>query len=279
MKLPEAFGKHRAEYLAAAAVAALLYIFFIREMFFISYSSPTFDEAYYPAYGYSLLKTGDWRLASDKGDLVPLLTALPLLAVNAGFNAKDEHWKKLAAGKDYSDVWQYSMDFLHYNRVQADKLLFYARLPIIFLAMLLGLGVYVWSSRLYGKAGGLLSLFLYTTCPNILAHAGLATEDMAASVFAFLTLYAYGRYNRRKEASGVLLAGAALGLALNAKQSNILLFPALAGCLLYEHFSGRGNGEQLKRKCLEFGALCAAAALALLAFYGVVHIKLFPGLL
>ncbi|MEK7720781.1 MAG: hypothetical protein AAB359_00160, partial [Elusimicrobiota bacterium] len=69
MRLPEALLKCRAGYLPVFAAAALLALFLIREIGYISYSSPTFDEGYYTAYGYSLVKTGEWRLANDKTNL------------------------------------------------------------------------------------------------------------------------------------------------------------------------------------------------------------------
>ena len=70
---------------SARAAALLLAVFFIRELYYVSYSSPTFDEAQYTAYGFSLLKKGDFRLANYKPDLVPVLSALPLLATAAYF--------------------------------------------------------------------------------------------------------------------------------------------------------------------------------------------------
>lgn len=261
--------------LTVLAVPLLLSVFFIREMYYISYSSPTFDEAYYMTYGYSLLKTGDWRLSSDKPNLVPLLTALPLLATGARLDTGSKHWRNLEKGKDYEDVWMFALEFLHNNTLSADKLLFYARLPVIFLALLLGLGVYAWSEQLYGKTAGLLSLLLYTTCPNILAHAGLATEDMAFTAFSFITVYCYSRFSSTKKTLDLLLAGAALGLAFNTKHTAMLLLPALAGCCLYEYSPRAGTDGGLKRGCLELGAALAAAALVLLPFYGVFSINYF----
>lgn len=273
MKALEVLGKCRERYLAAFAVAAFLSIFFIREMYYVAYSSPTFDEGQYVSYGYSLLKTGDWRLANFKPNLVPLMSALPLLAAGARLDTASEHWKNLDKAVDIRDVWPYTLEFLHNNVIPADKLLFYSRLPVIFLALLLGLGVYAWTARLYGKSAGLLSLALYTTCPNMLAHGGLVTEDMAFTLFAFITVFFYYTYNRAKKNSRLLLAGASLGLALNTKYTAVLLFPALAGYCLLEYFARGGADDGLKRRALALSAVFAAAALVLLSFYGLPSIK------
>lgn len=248
-------------------------------MYYISYSSPTFDEGQYTAYGYSLLKTGDWRLANSKPDMVPLIAALPLLAAGVRLDTGNEHWKNLDAGIDIKDVWPCTLDFLHDNVIPADKLLFYARLPVIFLALLLGLAVYNWSSRLYGKAAGILSLALFTTCPNMLAHAGLVTEDMTFTLLAFVTIYCYDRYNRTGKFGALLLTGAALGLALNTKNTALLLLPALAGHCLFEYLSRGAADRGLKRGCFALGAIFTIAVLVLLPFYSVFSIDhLFVGL-
>lgn len=261
-------SKRHKEYIFALAAAALAAVFFIRELYHVSYASPTFDEGYYAAYGFSLLKTGDWRLANDKPNMAPLMAAAPLLAAGARFDTDNPHWKNLGAGGDYSDVWRCALQFLHRNVLPPDTLLFYARLPIIFLALLLGLGVYAWSSRLHGRAGGLLSLFLYTTSPNILANAGLVTEDLVFTAFAFGTVWLYSLYSRRKSTPLLLATGLMLGLALNSKHTALLLIPVLAGHALLDRLSSAGENSGVRSWALSHLAVLGTAAAVLSAFYG-----------
>ncbi|MCM2268307.1 MAG: hypothetical protein NDI60_11105, partial [Elusimicrobiales bacterium] len=164
---PGLAGKNRAGLLAGLGAFFLLAVFLVRGVGYISYSSPTYDEAYYAAYGASLLETGQWRLAADKPNLAPLLAAIPLRAAGARFDTGNRYWRSLESAQDYGDVWLCALDFLHKNVLPADRLIFYARLPGLLLGLLTGLAVYAWSSRLYGRAGGLLSLFLFASCPNI----------------------------------------------------------------------------------------------------------------
>ncbi len=266
---PERPSRKAGGYAAAAAVALLLAVFFVRELYYVSYSSPTFDEAQYTAYGFSLLKTGDFRLANYKPDLVPVLSALPLLATRARLDTSDPHWKNAAASTD--DLWRATLDFLHRNVLPADELLFYARLPIIFLAMLLGLAVYDWSSRLYGRAAGLLSLLLFTTGPNMLAHGGLVTEDMAFAALSFSAVYAWYLYNRTGGKGALAACGLLLGLALNAKYTAVLLPPSLAVYLLLELRQRRAAAPEVRRGLAALGTAFGLAAFTLLAFYGFAH--------
>lgn len=260
-------------HLPALAVAVLLSIFFLREMFYISYVSPTFDEGQYTSYGFSLLKTGDYRLANFKPNLVPLLSSLPVAAAGARLDTANEHWRNLDKRISIDDVWPFTLHFLHRNVLAPDTLLFYARLPIIFMALLLGLGVYHWASRLYGWPAGLLSLFLFTTCPNMLAHGGLVTEDMAFAFLSFASVYLFYLYNRSERAALLAAAAAALGLALNAKYTAVLLFPALAAYCLLEHRASGESASALRRRGALLAAAFAAAAAAVFLFYGFPAIK------
>ncbi len=266
---PEPPSRKAGSYAATAAVTLLLAVFFVRELYYVSYSSPTFDEAQYTAYGFSLLKTGDFRLANYKPDLVPLLSALPLLATRARLDTSDPHWKNAGASSD--DLWQATLDFLHHNVLPADELLFYARLPIIFLALMLGLAVYDWSSRLYGRAAGLLSLLLFTTGPNMLAYGGLVTEDMAFTALSFLAVYAWYLYNREGGKAALAASGLFLGLALNAKYTAVLLLPSLAAYLLLELRLRRAAVPEVRSGLAALGTVFGLAALTLLAFYGFTH--------
>jgi hypothetical protein len=97
-------------------------------------------------------------------------------------------------------------------------------------ALTLGLGAIVlcWTRALYGRAGALLALTLYTFDPNLLAHSVLITTDLYATAAVTLFLYAYWRY--LEEGGMRLLLGTALllGVAQIAKYTCIYLFPVVA---------------------------------------------------
>ncbi len=65
---------------------------------------------------------------------------------------------------------------------------------LLFAALALGV-VWLWASRLHGPGGGLLACLVAACCPNVLAHAGLATLDMAAAATLLAAAYALGRWS------------------------------------------------------------------------------------
>lgn len=108
-------------------------------------------------------------------------------------------------------------------------ILFIGRVANSFLSLFLASLVYNWSKQLsHGRPAGLLALLLYTFDPNILAHSALATTDLGTSFFILLAVYVCVRQWQNPSRRGFWAAGLALGLALSAKFSGVLLFPAVA---------------------------------------------------
>lgn len=71
----------------------------------------------------------------------------------------------------------------------ADRLLFWGRLPVTLLGVLLGLLIFVWARDLFGVAGGFFALALFCFDPNFIAHSGLVTTDVGAAFFIAGTVY------------------------------------------------------------------------------------------
>lgn len=75
-----------------------------------------------------------------------------------------------------------------------------------------GYFVFRWSRDLFGEYGALLSLSLWIIDPNILAHAGLVTPDIGATVLSFIATYYFWRYLQSPSLRTALVSGALLGL-------------------------------------------------------------------
>lgn len=134
---------------------------------------------------------------------------------------------KAPAGTDNSNMWQVS------NRVldeSADYLrtLLLARLGILpfFLAACALLAA--WAKRWFGVEGAIIATVLLTTTPPVLAHAGLATTDMASAATVFLALGSLFAAISEPTWRTALTASACIALALLAKFSSI---PYLAVCI------------------------------------------------
>jgi len=114
--------------------------------------------------------------------------------------------------------WAPQADLLsavHLARI-VDLLLFF---PIT--ALLL----YLWSRELFGRRGALVSTVLFAGCPLVLAHARLATTDMAACFTFFAAFFALWRLYSKTTPQRTLICGLALGLAFLAKYSTVLIVP------------------------------------------------------
>ncbi|MGH6983719.1 MAG: ArnT family glycosyltransferase [Stellaceae bacterium] len=93
--------------------------------------------------------------------------------------------------------------------------------------LLLATGViWRWSRDLGGELTGLCALALFLTLPPVLAHAGLATADMAVAATFGLAVLAAIRWLERPDLGRSLALGAAGALMILSKFTVFLFFPA-----------------------------------------------------
>lgn len=145
--------------------------------------STTFDETAHLTAGYSYWTENDYRLHPENGNLPQRWAALALLGGGWHFPGRDN------AGWKVSDVWFVGGSFLYELGNDPDVMMFRGRAMIALLAVALGWLVWRWSHSLFGTAGGLLSVTLYSFCPTVLANGCLVTSDMAAALFFMLSSY------------------------------------------------------------------------------------------
>ena len=98
---------------------------------------------------------------------------------------------------------------------------------LLFLALGI-VAVALWARRLLSPRAGLLAAAFYACLPPILAHAGLATTDMAAAATLPLALYALTLLLDDATGPRAAALGAAIALGLLCKYSFVLYFPACA---------------------------------------------------
>ncbi len=87
--------------------------------------------------------------------------------------------------------------------------------------LILALGVWLWARRLCGEAGAAMATLLLVTNPNILAHAGLATTDIAATATTTLALLAAVWWIERPTWGRTVALGVAIGAAVASRLSAI----------------------------------------------------------
>lgn len=226
--------------------------------------SVTNDELSHLPAGLAAVATGELRLNPEHPPLVKWLAGA------AGATLDPELPLDAAAYRE-ANQWAFGRATLFESGNDHRALLFRGRLPVVALSVLGGLGVFLWSRRRFGAAGGLLSLALHAFSPTVLAHGRLVTMDAAVAAGAVWTLYLGWLAVRTARPSDGLRAlrdglfGLALGLTLGAKFSGLLLLPALALADLAT--AGVTFRAAWHRRVLRWAVAGGAAALVVQALY------------
>lgn len=87
--------------------------------------------------------------------------------------------------------------------------------------------VWLWSSRLFGQRAGLVACLLLACCPNVLAHGGMATLDMAAAATVLAASYCLWRWSEAGEWRWCLASALAVTLAVLSKFSALGFLPPI----------------------------------------------------
>jgi 4-amino-4-deoxy-L-arabinose transferase-like glycosyltransferase len=184
--------------------------------------NPTVDEVVHLPAGVTYWQKGTFILYHHNPPLVKLVAALPVVI-----------WARPDLELLYrSPIWRtsdpsqttFSQYFASQTIDRYFELFQIARLMMPLFSIVGGLTVFAWSRRLYGVWGGLLSLALWSFCPNILAHARLITTDLGSTALGVTATYLFWRYLEKPSWRWAALAGFALGLAELTKFSMVLLY-------------------------------------------------------
>lgn len=209
-------------------VVILLFLFALQSLGAIKTNSPTWDETNYFGLGYYLLKRASWDVpaATLHPPLSYYLNSIPYL----WYDADEKAWNlpPNLKGTDSSNlsIPVSGLKLLTDSSYPKDRLLILARLPMLFLGLLLGYYLWRWTRELYGGRCAMLALFLFSFCPNMLAHSGLITPDISLTSFTFISLYCLWRVLRRKGCWGWIIAcSLSLGCALLSKYTALLQLP------------------------------------------------------
>ncbi|HAM36060.1 MAG TPA: hypothetical protein DCP85_09075 [Elusimicrobia bacterium] len=267
----------------------MLAVFGFRLLSTARQKSPTYDEAFYITYGFSVLKTGDYRMSMDKPPLVPLVSAIPLRWLHLSFDTQDEDWKKadewLHANKPWfsrdllDPRWDFSQKFLYGNTSPPETIVFRARASVIVFVVLLLACCFLLTRRLFGPLPAFIFLFLYSFCPNILAYSSLVSEDAVIAALFYASVLSFICLLSEQTRRSATIAGVFLGLALISKFTAVLILPVLAIVLalaMYRKDPGIASPRKLLIDLLVFAA---TSALVVAAAYLAVHLPLYASAL
>jgi predicted membrane-bound dolichyl-phosphate-mannose-protein mannosyltransferase len=206
-------------------VAGILSFHFILSLVVSSQESMIFDEkAHIPA-AYSYVRYGDMRLNPEHPPLLKDLAGLPLLFLQPVFPLASKEWQS-----GVNEQWAVGDMFVNCTKPDiacndADTILFWSRIPITLIAVVLGIFLFIWTKELAGTLAGLFAVTLYAFDPNIIGHNHYVTTDIGIAAFLFFAFYFFIHFLKNPSFKNVLVAGIFLGLAELAKFSAVLLFP------------------------------------------------------
>ena len=201
--------------------ATLLCIVFLLCVFSIKEDSLTMDEVAHLPSGYSYLIKKDMRLNPEHPPLIKDLAAIPLLFIkNIRFPVDIRDWQE-----DINGQWGFGYYFLYNAENPADQMIFWGRIPMILVLLLLGFYLFKWTREFLGNEAGILALILFCFSPTFLAHGRLVTTDIGAATGMFIAIYYFLKALRVPTSKNIILAGISFGWAQLCKFSAIILVP------------------------------------------------------
>jgi len=186
----------------------------------------TFDEPAHIACGMEWLDKGTYTLEPQHPPLARVAVALgPYLVGSRTLGPPHGKSPIFTAGQEILDSGH------HYDLTLALARL--AVLPFFWVACAV---VYGWGKRYFSAAIGVLALALFSFLPPVLAHAGLATTDMALTAFLGASFLSGMIWLEEPTRAHALWFGAATGLVILSKFSCLVYLPAAAGAGLLWYF-------------------------------------------
>lgn len=214
----------------AKLILIVLFIFvFLLMIGAAKQDSVTTDEGIHLLAGYTYITRYDFRLDPEHPPFLKEIAAVPLLFFEDLKIPIDGLWEK--AGNIYYDAWRETRtmaeEFLFLSGNDANKIIFWGRLPFIILTLLLGFAVYYWAKKIYGEKAGVFAAFLVLLMPNILAHGHLINTDLGLSLFLFLAVFFWVKFLKATNWLNLLLSAVFVGLTLASKYTGAILIPII----------------------------------------------------
>ena len=183
--------------------------------------SLTFDELAHITGGYTYWKLGDYRLDAEGGMLGQRLMGLPLIWGNYNFiDLNEKYWR-------LSEQWVVGQWFFFERGNDPQRIMRLSRSVMHLVSVALGLVVYLWSRKLFGPVGAMISLVLYAFNPAFLANGPLGTMDVLTSLTFMLSLGAFWMMLHKVNPLTVGLSGLALAALALTKMSWPVVAPMM----------------------------------------------------
>lgn len=222
-------------------------------------TSTTFDEIVLMAGGARGYHTGKFELAPEHPPLMQYLYGLPI------FMTSPHYPDEAGATADYR--YPYAESFFWKVGNDPRRLAFLGRLPAVLCALLLALLAFSFTRRYYGAGAGLLAATLVAFTPDVLAHGGVAYNDLPLALGYFAAVWALDRTVRDPTPRGAILTGGLVALAVGVKMSALALGPAAVLLVVLEALRRGRDGPWVVRLAGMAALAALVAYLALVAVY------------
>ncbi len=238
--------------------------------------SAIMDElAHIPA-GYSYITRQDMRLNPEHPPLLKDLAGLStFIFVHPHFPLDTSYWRN-----DVNGQWAQGTAFLYESGNNADRIIFWSRIPFILLTILFGWLLFQWTRKRFGTATGLLTLVFFAFSPTILAHGRFVTTDIGAAFGFFIGVATLLKFLENPSWRNVTLAGLAFGAAELLKFSLVLLLPlylmVIAAWVLTRPFMDTRERMRLALRTIAKTAVIGAIALTLICIVYAFHTWNYP---
>jgi hypothetical protein len=187
--------------------------------------SITVDEVAHVGAGVSYLQRLDLRMNPEHPALPKILAAVPLVIRGVRADYSNPSWP--FSNGFFSTIlgewpWGHAVA-LQWNDPYAT--VFWARVPMLLLTLLLGVFVYRYAAKLGGPWAGLLCLAAYVSTPAFIVFGPLVLTDIPVALFVLLTLWSFAELWRVPSGRKVMLFGLLFAAAVLSKYSaGLLLF-------------------------------------------------------
>ncbi|KKP68610.1 MAG: Glycosyl transferase, family 39 [Candidatus Moranbacteria bacterium GW2011_GWE1_35_17] len=237
----------------------------------------TFDEiAHIPA-GYSYLTQHEMRLNPEHPPLIKNLSAFPLLFLDLNFDTSLPFWSGELPRKWDEGQWAAGRHLIWEAGNNPDQIVFWSRVPIVIISLLLGLFIFKWTKKIAGTLAGLLAFILYSFDPNVLGHNHYVTTDIGIMAFLTFSFYYFLKFIKNPTWKNVSIGGFFLGLLHLAKFSSILTLPIFGLILIGYPLIKKLKHEEGRAKTwfAYFGKGLIAFAISLLMIWVVYFFNTF----
>ncbi|HEX4781264.1 MAG TPA: glycosyltransferase family 39 protein [Usitatibacter sp.] len=224
----------RAKAVSPARLAVLLAIVFaILAGSAMLHTSTTFDEIVFMCVGARGIDTGDFSLVIDHPRLPQYIYGLPVYLMHVKYPPEG------VLTHDWMPRYYYARTLLWGLGNPAEHIVMATRAVALAFGAATVAATFALARRHMSAWSALFAAALVAFLPDMLAHSGVAYNDIPLAFGFLVTLYAFDAAVRRPSPRIVAAAGVACALTVCVKYSGLILGPILVALVAAEALSGR----------------------------------------